>query len=129
MIEENLEMEDDGEFSQSTNQKQNKTKKCYLTSSSFIYLFVYLFIFIFLSLLLDIFFIYITNVIPFPGFPSKNPLSHPPSPCLPTHPFPLPCPGIPLHWVIEPSQDQGPPIDVQQSHPLLHMQLEPWVPP
>jgi hypothetical protein len=26
----------------------------------------------------------------------------------PTHPFPLPGPGIPLYWVIEPSQDQGP---------------------
>jgi hypothetical protein len=29
-------------------------------------------------LLLDIFFIYISNVIPFPGFPSENPLSPPP---------------------------------------------------
>jgi hypothetical protein len=29
---------------------------------------------------LDIFFIYITNVIPFPGFPSKNPLSDPSPP-------------------------------------------------
>jgi hypothetical protein len=27
------------------------------------------------TFLLDIFFIYISNVIPFPGFPSKNPLS------------------------------------------------------
>jgi hypothetical protein len=26
--------------------------------------------------LLDIFFIYISNVIPFPGFPSENPLPH-----------------------------------------------------
>ena len=32
----------------------------------------------------------------------------PPSPCTPTHPLQLPCPGIPLHWGIEPSQDQGP---------------------
>jgi hypothetical protein len=31
---------------------------------------------------LDIFFIYISNVIPFPGFPSENPL--------PLSPFPLP---------------------------------------
>ena len=31
--------------------------------------------------LLDILFIYISNVISFPGFPSGNPLSHPPSPC------------------------------------------------
>ena len=39
--------------------------------------------------LLDIFFIYISNVIPFPRFPSKNPLSPPPSPCFPTHPLPF----------------------------------------
>jgi hypothetical protein len=31
-------------------------------------------------LLLDIFFIYISNVIPFPVFPSENPLSPPPPP-------------------------------------------------
>jgi hypothetical protein len=37
--------------------------------------------------LLVIFFIYISNVIPFPGFPSENPLSPPPSPCSPTHPL------------------------------------------
>jgi hypothetical protein len=54
------------------------------------------------------FFIYILNVLPFPGFPSENPVSHPLSPCSLTHPLPLPCPGIPLHWGIEPSQDQGP---------------------
>jgi hypothetical protein len=30
--------------------------------------------------LLDIFFIYISNVILFPGSPSENPLSHSPSP-------------------------------------------------
>jgi hypothetical protein len=28
--------------------------------------------------LLDIFFIYISNIIPFPGFPSENPLTLPP---------------------------------------------------
>jgi hypothetical protein len=44
--------------------------------------------------LLDILLIYISNVIPFSGFPSTNPLSHPPShasmkvlPYLPTHPY------------------------------------------
>ena len=31
-------------------------------------------------LLLDIFFIYISNVIPFPSFPSENPLSSPSPP-------------------------------------------------
>jgi hypothetical protein len=42
--------------------------------------------------LLDIFFIYISNVIPFPCFTPRSPLSHPPSPAsmrvflyLPTH--------------------------------------------
>ena len=33
-------------------------------------------------LLLDIFFIYISIVIPFPGLPFRNLLSHPNSPCL-----------------------------------------------
>jgi hypothetical protein len=31
---------------------------------------------------LDIFFIYISNVFPFPGLPFRNPLSHPSSLCL-----------------------------------------------
>jgi hypothetical protein len=37
----------------------------------------------FFLFLLDIFFIYISNVIPFPGFPSENPLqllTNPPTP-------------------------------------------------
>ena len=34
-----------------------------------------------LDTFLFIFFINISNVIPFPGFPSRKPLSHPPSPC------------------------------------------------
>jgi hypothetical protein len=58
--------------------------------------------------LLDIFFIYISNVIPFPSFPSKIPLCPAPSPCSPTNPLPLPGPGISLYWGIEPSQDQRP---------------------
>jgi hypothetical protein len=61
-----------------------------------------------LLFLLDIFFIYISNVIPFPSFPSKNPLSPPPSPCSPTYSLLIPGPGIPLYWGIEPSQCQGP---------------------
>jgi hypothetical protein len=50
---------------------------------------------------------------PFLVSPWKNPIPSP-LPCfnegapLPTHPFPPPHPGIPLHWVIEPLQDQGP---------------------
>jgi hypothetical protein len=62
---------------------------------------------ILIFLLLDIFFIYISNVIPFLGFPSENLLSPPlPSPCSRIHPLLLSCPGIPLHWGIKPSQDQ-----------------------
>jgi hypothetical protein len=56
--------------------------------------------------LLDIFFIYISNVIPFPGFPLESPLSSPPSPCSSTHPLLLPGPDRPLLRGIEPSQDQ-----------------------
>jgi hypothetical protein len=43
------------------------------------------------------FFTYISNVIPFSGFPSKNPMSPSHSPSSPTYPLLLPGPGIPLH--------------------------------
>jgi hypothetical protein len=42
-----------------------------------------------MKFLLDIFFIYISNVIPFPSFPSKNFLSPSLSPCSPTHLLPF----------------------------------------
>jgi hypothetical protein len=59
-------------------------------------------------LLLDIFFIYILNVVPFPGFPSENSLSPPQLPASqPTHSCFLAL-AFPLHWGIEPSQYQGP---------------------
>jgi hypothetical protein len=69
--------------------------------------------------LLDIFIIYISNDIPFPGFPSENPLSYPPSPCSPTHPLPLPGPDIPLQWGIKPSQDQGPLLPLISNKAIL----------
>ena len=49
----------------------------------------------------------------------------------PTHQLLPHCPSSPLHWAIEPSQDQGPPpsTDARKEHILLHMQLESWVPP
>jgi hypothetical protein len=46
---------------------------------------------------------------------------------LPTHPLQPPCLDIPLHWGIEPFHDQGrssAPIDIEQGHPVLYMQLE-----
>jgi hypothetical protein len=42
------------------------------------------------TFLLDILFIYIPNVIPFPSFHSENSLSLPASPYSPTHPLPFP---------------------------------------
>lgn len=59
-----------------------------------------------------IFFIYISNIIPFPNFPAGNPYPIPPPPASMTvFPYPPtlpPCPYIPLHLCIEPSHDQGP---------------------
>ena len=44
---------------------------------------------IYFYFLLDIFFIYISNIIPFPSFLSENPLSPRSSPCSPSYPLPL----------------------------------------
>jgi hypothetical protein len=44
---------------------------------------------------LDIFFIYISNAMPFLNFPSENALFLPPSSCSPIHSLLLPGPGIP----------------------------------
>ena len=70
----------------------------------------------FFFFLLDILFIYISNVISFPSFPSTNFLSHLCCSCfyegapLPTQPLKPHCPSIPLHWGIKPLQDQWPPL-------------------
>jgi hypothetical protein len=66
---------------------------------------------------LVILFIFISNVIPLPSFPSTSPLP-PPSPCLyegappRTHPLLPQWPSIPLYWVIKPPQVQGAPLPV-----------------
>jgi hypothetical protein len=93
-----------------------------------------------LYFLLGIFLIYISNAIPFPGSPPHSetpyPIPHPPvSMRVFTHPPTHPPthslylhPGIPLlgyQAFTEPRA--SPPIDDQQGHPLLYMQLEPWV--
>ena len=44
---------------------------------------------------------------PFLVSPLKTPIPSP-LPLLPNLPTPIPDPGIPLHWGIELSQDQGP---------------------
>jgi hypothetical protein len=61
-----------------------------LCDSSLSELKIYAFFFLFENskFLLDIFFIYISNVIPLSSFPSEEyPLSSPPSSCSPTHPL------------------------------------------
>jgi hypothetical protein len=69
-------------------------------------------------LLLNIFFIYISNVTLFPGFSYETPLSPPHTyPCSSTHPLPLPDPGIPLHWSIKPSKDEGPLLALMTERP------------
>ena len=77
-------------------------------------------------LLLDIFFIYTSNVIPFPSFPSENP--HP----LPPPPAPQPTHSHSWFWhspILGRRAFTGPraspPIDDRLGHPLIHMQLEP----
>jgi hypothetical protein len=82
---------------------------------------------LFFFFLLDIFFIYISNVIPFPCPSPKYPIpfslplllwgcspTHPP-----THPLLPPHPGIPLHWGIEPSQDQEPLLPLMSDNVIL----------
>jgi hypothetical protein len=70
---------------------------------------------------LDIFFIYISNVFPFPDLSFENP----PSPCLyysappPTNSLPSSCPGIPLHLGIEHPQAQGPLLLLMSNKAIL----------
>ena len=76
-------------------------------------------LFYFVCFFLDIFFTYISNVIPFSGFSSENPLSPPHFPCSPTHPLPLPSSGVPLHSGIKLSQDQGPVLPLMTNKAIL----------
>jgi hypothetical protein len=90
------------------------------------------------SFLLDILCIYISSVIPFPSFPSRNSTLYPiPHPlllwgCSPSHP---PTPTLPHLYspTLENRAFTGPrdspPIDARQGQPLLHVRLEAWVPP
>jgi hypothetical protein len=76
------------------------------------------------SFLLVILFIYTSNVVLLPSFPSKNSLLLSLS-CLfegapPTIHTLLPqCPNIPLHWGIKPPQDQGPPLSLMSYKAIL----------
>jgi hypothetical protein len=87
--------------------------------------------FIFFTFLLDIFFIYISNIIPFISFPPYHILTplaslrvflYPPSHShLPTLNSPT------LGHLSTQGPRTSPPFDAWQGHPLLHMQLDPCV--
>lgn len=90
-----------------------------------------------LIFLLIILFIYLSNVIPLPIFPSTSSLSLPPYPYLyegalpPFYPLLPQWRSIPLSWVLKPPKNQEAPLPVMPHtaiNPLLHIQLEPWVP-
>ncbi|EDL30654.1 mCG146276, partial [Mus musculus] len=59
------------------------------------------------------------------GLSSGNSLSHRPSSCfyegahLLSHSLLPPCPGIPQHWSMEPSQDQGPLLPLMSGQVIL----------
>jgi hypothetical protein len=98
--------------------------------SFFIFLPLYLFLPSFLLIiyiLLDIFFIYNEEMLSsFLISPLKPPIPSPPLHSL-THQFPLPCPGIPLHWdIIDPLQDQGPLLSLM-SHKAILCYLCSWI--
>jgi len=83
------------------------------------------------------FFIYISNVIPFPDFLAINLLFPLPTlllwECSPIQPPTPSCfPSLTFPYTGDPpltGPRASPPIGAQQGHPLLHMQLEPWVCP
>jgi hypothetical protein len=73
----------------------------------------------FLPFLLDIFLYLYFKYYPLSWFPIQKPPSLSPSPCSPSHPLLLPGPGIPLHWGIETSQDQGPLLPLMTDKAIL----------
>jgi hypothetical protein len=81
---------------------------------------------------LGIFFVYISNVIPFPSFHSANPYPIPPYPAsmrvLP-HPLPPHCSRIPLYWSIKPSQDHGLPLPLMSDKAPSVPSVLPLTPP
>jgi hypothetical protein len=78
----------------------------------------------------DIFFIYISNVIPFSSFPSEKPISPLAfSDPQPTHFHSQSWPSPILAHRTFTGARAFPPIDGQLGHPKLHIQLEPHVPP
>ena len=86
--------------------------------------------------LLDILFIYMSNVILFPGFPLGTPYPILPLPAsmrvLPHPPTHSRLPALAFPYTVASSLSRpraSPPIDDRQGHPLLRMWLEPWITP
>ena len=72
--------------------------------------------------LLDIFFIFISNVSPFQVSTSETPYPIPPPPAsmrVCPHPLPSSCPDIPLHWGIEHPQTQEPLLPLMSNKAIL----------
>ena len=80
------------------------------------------------TFLLDIFFIYISNVISLPSFPSKNPLS-PHNSSQPTQSYSWSWHSPMLGHKTFTGPRASPSIDDWLGHPLLYIYLEPQVPP
>ena len=103
---------------------------------NYFYLFIYLFIYLFL---LDIIFLYISNISPFFVSPQIIPIPFTLSVFLrgssSIHPFYPPHPGTCLHWGIKPSQDQEPLLPLMSDKVILcyicswnhGLVLSPWV--
>jgi hypothetical protein len=78
---------------------------------SFLFFFFFFFFF-FLTFFIRYFLLYISNAIPKPPYTL-------PMPCSPTHPLPLPGPGIPLSWGIWSSQYQVPLLPLMADQAIL----------
>jgi hypothetical protein len=65
---------------------------------------------------------------PLPGFLPPIPLFHPPPPAHPPNHSHFSALAFPWHRAFTRPR-ASPPIDVREDHPLLHMWMEPWVPP
>jgi hypothetical protein len=87
----------------------------FLNLNNFSFLFVIIIIIIIIIIVIIIIIIIIRYCLylyfkcfPLSWFPITSPLSQPSSLWSPMHTLPVPGPGIPLHWGIVSSQDQGP---------------------
>ena len=72
--------------------------------------------------MLSPFLVYLPLKTPYP-IPYLLLLTNPPTPAFPSWHSPI------LGYQPFSDPRASPPFDVQKGHPLLHMQLEPWVPP